>query len=149
MEKFLECCGRFQSPLMLWSPFPFLPSIPTHTHRKGAWSPWCLGTLPWLCKGLDTPSAPHSFSNLTSPQVSPFSLFLKSDDTVRTFLPHLVSCLTGLSTESESKRKALWFVTSGVSEYELLLQTGVWTRKRKVFVYSSHRDLCKSVSKSD
>ena len=50
-----------------------------------------------------------------------FPLFLKSDDTVITFLPHLVACLTGLRTESESKEKPLicdfwgigvWLVTA-------------------------------------
>ena len=41
-----------------------------------------------------------------------FPLFLKSDDTVITFLPHLVACLTGLRIESESKEKLsdLWLL---------------------------------------
>lgn len=152
--SFLRVLSGFQSPHDAIISFPSPAPNSFHTLRERGLEVVLQNTLVSLAKFYI-----QGFRYLPQMTLMPFQLdlswsitfplFLKSDDTVITFLPHLVACLPRSKDWVWKQRKTLWFVTSGVSGHDLLLQTGVWTRQQKVFVYSSHHGLCKPVNKSD
>lgn len=153
--NFLRVVGGFPPPWYYDLPSLCCPQFFSHTQRERARSCWCLGTLWYLWQNQYI----QGFRYLAQVTLIPFPTWLVLEYPF-SFVPEVwwysynLSSSPGVLPNRSGDwvwkwRKAVWFVTSGVSGYELLLHKGAWTRQGKVFVYSNHHDLCKPVSKSD